>query len=233
MSELKAMTQFKDKSASVNVVQAGLFTYPVLMAADILLYRATHVPVGDDQVQHLELARVIAGKFNRIFCTEHGHKALFPIPQVLHTTAKRVMSLKDASKKMSKSDPAPSSRIDLSDTPEQVRKKIQKAKTDSIVGIEYDPEKRPELANLIDIYSAFSSMTPQEIAIRHQSHNIIEFKTALSDTLLATLSPISTKIAKIKDDISYLDHVADVGAKSANLQAQETLHMMRPLVGYL
>lgn len=232
MSELRAMTQFKDKSAGSNITLTGLFTYPVLMAADILLYRATHVPVGDDQVQHLELARVIASKFNRVFCTEHGHAPLFPIPKVLHTATRRVMSFKDSQKKMSKSDPAPSGRIDLSDSPETITSKIKKAKTDSILGIQYDPEGRPELANLIDIYSAFSNMTPHEIASHHQSHNMGQFKQSLTDALLATLAPISANIAKINADTKYVDHVAEIGARSANLQAQETLSLMRPLVGY-
>lgn len=233
MSELRAMTQFKDKSAGSNIVLTGLFSYPVLMAADILLYRATHVPVGDDQVQHLELARVLADKFNRIFCKEHGHAPLFPIPQVLHTTSRRVMSLKDATKKMSKSDKAPSSRIELSDSKDTIARKIQKAKTDSIVGITYDPTNRPELANLIDIYSAFTSLPPQEIVTRHQTHSILNFKTALSDAIISTVGPISDSISKLQADPASLDHVADIGAKRANEQAQATLSLLRPLVGYL
>lgn len=233
MSELRAMTQFKDKSAGSNIVLTGLFTYPVLMAADILLYRATHVPVGDDQIQHLELARNLAAKFNRIFCTEKGKDPLFPTPSVIHTAEKRVMSLKDAKKKMSKSDPAPSSRIDLSDSPAEVAQKIQKAKTDSISGITYEPETRAELANLIDLYSSFSHLTPQEIVERHQAHNIADFKKSLADAVNATIGPISTKLENLKKDTSYLDHIAAIGAKEANRQAQETMTLLRPLVGYL
>ena len=233
MSELRAMTQFKDKSAGSNIILTGLFSYPVLMAADILLYRATHVPVGDDQVQHLELARVLAEKFNRIFCTEHGREPLFPIPAVMHTPSRRVMSLKDANKKMSKSDPAPTSRIDLSDSPQEVSKKIQKAKTDSTLGIQYDPTNRPELSNLIELYSAFTSLTPNEIEAKHQAHNMSQFKQALADAINATVGPISVKIENLKKDTTYLDHVADMGAKAANEQAQSTLSLVRPLVGYL
>lgn len=233
MSELRAMTQFKDKSAGSNIVLSGLFTYPVLMAADILLYRATHVPVGDDQVQHLELARALADKFNRIFCTEKGHEPLFPIPNIIHTTSRRVMSLKDSKKKMSKSDPAPSSRIELSDTPAEVTKKIQKAKTDSIVGITYDHDARPELANLIDLYSAFAHLSPEEIVNIHQAHNIIDFKKALAEAINAIVGPISTKLENFKKDPTYIDHIAAIGAKEANAQAQATLSLLRPLVGYL
>ena len=233
MSELRAMTQFKDKSSGSNIVLTGLFTYPVLMAADILLYQATHVPVGDDQVQHLELARVLADKFNRIFCTERGHASLFPIPNVLHTEARRVMSLRDANKKMSKSDPAASSRIDLSDSPTEISKKIQKAKTDSINGIQYDPTNRAELANLIDLYSAFTNLSPQEIETRHQNHNMLQFKNALSDAIIAKIGPISAKLETLKKDTIYLDHVAEMGAKSANEQAAETMQIVRARVGYL
>ena len=117
--------------------------------------------------------------------------------------------------------------------PFQVSKKIQKAKTDSIVGITYDHEARPELANLIDLYSAFSNMTPQEIVQIHQSHNILQFKTALSEAINATVGPISTKLENLKKDPSYIDHIAAIGAKEANAQAQETLSLIRPLVGYL
>jgi tryptophanyl-tRNA synthetase len=233
MSELRAMTQFKDKSAGSSITLTGLFTYPVLMAADILLYRATHVPVGDDQVQHLELARTLADKFNRVFCVERGYDPLFPIPNVLHTESRRVMSLKDANKKMSKSDPASSSRIDLSDSPAEVSKKLRKAKTDSISGIQYDHTNRPELANLIDLYSAFSNLSPQEIEIKHQAHDMFIFKQALIDAVNATVGPISSKIELLKNDKTFLDHVADKGAKSANEQALATMRLVRPLIGYL
>lgn len=233
MSELKAMTQFKDKSSRSNIILTGLFTYPVLMAADILLYRATHVPVGDDQVQHLELARVLADKFNRIFCSELGHEPLFPIPKILHTETTRVMSLKDGTKKMSKSDPAPSSRIDLSDTAEEISKKIQKAKTDSFNGIQYDPLKRPELSNLLELYAAFTGLSPQEIATQHEHHDALTFKRALADAINATISPISSKLATLKNDHTYLEHVAELGSKSANEQAAATMHLIRSRVGYL
>ena len=193
---LNRMTQFKDK-AGKNKEKAplGLYSYPVLMAADILLYKSTHVPVGEDQKQHLELSRDIAQAFNRYYNLD-----FFPIPEpVITGKATRVMSLKDGLKKMSKSDPSDQSRVNLTDEPEIIRKKIQKAKTDSLPfpnKIE-DLKSRSEVSNLINIFSALSDKDPEKIITNYNDKNFSTFKKELTDLVETEISKISSEMKKI------------------------------------
>ncbi|MCB2081904.1 MAG: tryptophan--tRNA ligase, partial [Rickettsiales bacterium] len=195
---LNRMTQFKEKAGKhrENAV-LGLYSYPVLMAADILLYKATHVPVGEDQKQHLELARDIAGAFNRAY-----NQDVFPLPEPLILGgATRVMSLRDGSKKMSKSDESDFSRIHLTDDADTIRRKIMKAKADmEFDGIYYDAEKRPEISNLLTILAALQDVSVEEAQKPFANAGNKEFKEALADVAVSTLSPISTEIQRLIRD---------------------------------
>ena len=179
------MTQFKEKAGKDREnAPVGLFTYPVLMAADILVYQATHVPVGEDQKQHLELARDIAGSFNRRFGVE-----LFPLPEpMILGEATRVMSLRDGTKKMSKSDPSEQSRINLIDDADTIALKIRRAKSDSILGISYDPENRPEASNLLTIFAALAERPRAEIEQVYAAATFSDFKSHLADLAVEKLA---------------------------------------------
>ena len=210
---LNRMTQFKDK-AGKNKEKAplGLYSYPVLMAADILLYKSNFVPVGDDQKQHLELCRDIAQSFNRFYDTE-----FFPIPEPIITgSATRVMSLKDG-KKMSKSDPSDQSRINLTDSEDQIIKKIQRARTDSLPFPENSKslEKRPEVENLINIFAAISEKPCEHIIKKYSGNDFKNFKQDLSDVLIFKISKISKEMKKLLLDQSYLNSILTEGAKEA------------------
>ena len=229
---LNRMTQFKDK-AGKNKEKAplGLYSYPVLMAADILLYRATHVPVGEDQKQHLELSRNISQAFNRFY-----DKDFFPIPEpIIMGAGTRVMSLKDGKKKMSKSDPSEFSRINLTDIPEDVIKKIQKARTDS------DPfpkdldnlDSRPEIKNLINILSSISGKTSDEIINQYKEKSFNVFKSVLSEALNDELTKISYEMRKLLKDHKYLKQVLSEGATQASEIAIENLNEIKKLMGLI
>jgi tryptophanyl-tRNA synthetase len=240
IGRLSHMTQFKEKSRKLAAVQTGdaadessshspelgLFAYPVLMAADILLYRAAQVPVGEDQKQHLELARDIASNFNERFKTR-----LFPPPQPLLGHVHRVMSLRDGKAKMSKSDPSDASRINLSDSMDQVAAKIRRAKTDALIGITFEPETRPEVANLLRIYAAVSGRTVESVASEHASSNSAQFKEALTAALWQHLQPIHGEISRLRADEAFVQSVLDDGAKRAREMAFETLKHTRRAVG--
>ena len=190
----------------------GLFAYPVLMAADILLYNATHVPVGDDQKQHLELARDIAGAFNRNFKTE-----FFTIPEALFTkSGARVMSLQDATKKMSKSDESEYSRINLTDDNDTIRNKAKKAKTDSIAEVYYDAAARPDVAGLLNLLGVLTGKTAEAAAKELEGKKSSDLKSALADALIAVVEPIRTKYLELLNDRIMLNKILDEGAAKAN-----------------
>jgi tryptophanyl-tRNA synthetase len=227
---LNRMTQFKDKAGkNKEKASAGLYTYPVLMAADILLFHADKVPVGEDQKQHVELARDIAGAFNRRFDVEY-----FSMPEfITNKTTTRIMSLRDGTKKMSKSDPSDMSRINLTDDNDTISKKIRKATTDSIEGIYFDEEQRPEVSNLINIYAAFTGKSIAAIVEHFTSKQNNEFKQELIDIIIAEIQPIREKIIKLRQHDDHLKEILGKNAEKAGLLAEKTIQEVRDLVGFL
>ena len=233
MGWLSRMTQFKDKAGKDKEnASSGLFIYPNLMAADILIYKATHVPVGNDQKQHLELTRDIAQKFNRDFNCEN----FFPIPEpIIDKDISRIMSLKDGNQKMSKSDQSEYSRITLLDESDEIIKKIKKAKTADTVMPEKieDILKLSEVNNLLNIYSGFSGVEKQELIAKYKGQNFSNFKSDLSDTLVEQIKPITTEIKKLMNDKSYLLDILQEGQNKANKVAKKTINDVYDIVGLL
>lgn len=227
---LNRMTQFKEKAGKDREnAPVGLYTYPVLMAADILAYRATHVPVGEDQKQHLELARDIAGSFNRRFEVE-----LFPLPEpMILGEATRVMSLRDGTKKMSKSDPSEQSRISLIDDADAIALKIRRAKSDSILGVSYDPEQRPEASNLLTIFAALAERPRSEIEVLYADTSFSEFKSRLADLAVEKLAPIAGEMRRLQADPGHLDRILRDGAERAGAIAEKVLAQAYDAVGFL
>ena len=228
---LNRMTQFKDKAGKNSEnVSVGLFSYPTLMAADILIYLATHVPVGEDQKQHLELTRDIAQKFNSDFNTD-----IFPIPEPLILgAATRVMSLRDGLKKMSKSDPSDYSRIMLSDNVEEIQKKIRKAKTDPLPlpeNIE-EAKKRPEAINLLTIYAALNDLEVEKAVADYAGKEFSQFKKDLGELASAKLSPISLEMNKLMKDEKYLDSIISNGKDRAINVADPILSKIYEIIGF-
>ena len=232
MGWLNRMTQFKEKAGKdKEKASIGLYSYPVLMAADILLYDASHVPVGEDQKQHLELCRDIAQKFNKDFNVEDFFKVPEPLIQKEFS---RIMSLKDGQKKMSKSELSDLSRINLTDTKDQIVNKIKKAKTDTLPmpsGID-ELRKRPEVNNLIGIYSSLSEESLEKIINTFSGKNFSEFKNSLSQSLVDCLDPISNEIKKLKDDKEYLNQILYDGSKKANEIASKKIKKIHEIVGF-
>ncbi|OQR95227.1 tryptophanyl-tRNA synthetase [Achlya hypogyna] len=233
LSWLNRMTQFKQKSQQSNnheSVSLGLLSYPVLMAADVLLYKATHVPVGDDQQQHLELARMVATTFNDRF-----QRPVFPKPIPVRENPDealvRIMSLKDPTKKMSKSDPAPGSRIDLTDEPDVISKKIRKAQTDAIEGIFYDKEGRPGVSNLMTILSAVTEMPIADIEAQYGSYQTGQFKGVVAEAVVEKIGPIGKRIAQFQTDSAYLDAVFLDGQEAASVIARQTMAEVKTAMG--
>ena len=254
MGWLNRMTQFKDKVKEAkyrrvvikidegcnyteqstdkinnNISEAGnlgLYSYPVLMAADILLYKADLVPVGEDQKQHLELTRDIAGAFNRRFGQEYFK---LPDPMIV-SGVKRIMSLQDGTKKMSKSDESDLSRINLTDSADEIVKKIKKAKTDSLPIITFD-EARPEIFNLLNIFSAFTGKTPESLAKEYETSGNGKFKTDLAEVLVEKLKPIQENLTRFKQDPAYVRWVLDEGKNQAHKIAQKTKKEVFEIVG--
>ena len=233
MGWLNRMTQFKDKAGKDKEnASSGLFIYPNLMAADILIYKATHVPVGNDQKQHLELTRDIAQKFNRDFNCEN----FFPIPEpIIDKNISRIMSLKDGNQKMSKSDPSEYSRISLLDESDEIIKKIKKAKTaDNVM-----PEKIEEIINLsevnnlLNIYSGFSGIEKQKLIEQYKGQNFSNFKSDLSDIIVEQIRPITSEIKKLMEDKSYLLEILLEGQNKASEVAQKTINDVYDIVGLL
>lgn len=227
---LNRMTQFKEKAGKHREeASLGLYGYPVLMAADILLYRATHVPVGEDQKQHIELARDIAGAFNRAYGAE-----LFPIPEpVIMAQAARIMSLRDGTKKMSKSDESDYSRINLTDDADAIALKFKKAKSDMIETIGQDTEKRPEAVNLLTIYAALQDISMEQALARCGSMNFSTFKKELTDAAVSTLAPITQTMRELLADADYIDQLLAKGVHKARRLAAQTMADVRRCVGLL
>ena len=238
---LNRMTQFKEKAGKDREnASVGLYAYPNLMAADILVYRATHVPVGEDQKQHLELSRDIAQKFNNDFAEtikSHGFgDAFFPQPEpLIQGPATRVMSLRDGTKKMSKSEPSDQSRINLTDDPDTIALKIRRAKTDPdpLPHDEKALESRPEAENLVGIYAALAGVSKAEVLKRFGGAQFSAFKPALSDLLVAKLSPITAEMRRLKDDTAYIDGVLADGSARAQAIAAETMKSVKDIVGFV
>ncbi len=230
---LNRMTQFKDKAGKDREkASVGLYTYPVLMAADILAYRATHVPVGEDQKQHLELARDTAQKFNNDF----GAPDFFPLPEpLIMGAATRVMSLRDGTKKMSKSDPSDLSRITMRDSADDIAKKIRKAQTDpeplpeTVEGL----EGRPGADNLVGIYAALSDRTKAEVLAEFSGAQFSVFKPALADLAVEKLTPITNEMKRLMEDPSYIDGILEKGAVRARAIADPILARVREIAGFI
>ena len=228
---LNRMTQFKDKAGKdKEKASVGLYIYPTLMAADILLYKATHVPVGADQKQHLELCRDIAQKFNTDF-----KKNIFPLPEpLIQKNISRVMSLRDGTKKMSKSDESEYSRIDLKDSADDIVKKIKKAKSDSspIPDNISDLEKKPEALNLINIYSDLINSSLEQSLNELKGREYSYLKNKLSEILVELICPVGKKIGELLDDKSYLEKVLKEGTEKARNIAEHNLKDIRKTVGF-
>jgi tryptophanyl-tRNA synthetase len=232
MGWMRRMTQFKEKAGkNQEEASVGLFTYPVLMAADILAYHATKVPVGEDQKQHLELARDIAAKFNHDYGVD-----FFPVTEpVIEGVATRVMSLRDGTKKMSKSDPSDMSRINLTDDADAIAHKIRKAKTDP-EPLPDTPDglaERPEARNLVNIYAALAETTPAEVVAEFAGKSFSEFKPQLADLAVARLAPLSTEMARLMNDPAEIDRILSEGAERARAIAQPIVKRAYEIVGIL
>ena len=229
---MNRMTQFKEKAGSNKEnASVGLYVYPNLMAADILLYKATHVPVGDDQKQHLELSRDIAQKFNSDFNTPDF--LIAPEPLIQKNFA-RIMSLKDGSKKMSKSAPSDLSRINLTDKKDDIINKIKKAKTDNST-LPSDDKKlneRPEVENLLGIYSSLNDQTLSDSINEFGGKNFSEFKKKLSELVVEKISPISNEINKLKKDNNFIDNVLQEGGEKAQVVASKKVKEMKKIIGF-
>ena len=231
MGWLNRMTQFKDKAGKDREnVSVGLFSYPTLMAADILIYLATHVPVGEDQKQHLELTRDIAQKFNNDFNTD-----IFPIPEpLIFGEATRVMSLRDGTKKMSKSDPSNYSRIMLNDDQDGIIQKIKKAKTDPhpLPSTLEEARKRPEAFNLLTIYAALNNISTTDAIYNYAGKDFSKFKNDLADLSVEKIMPISKEMKKLMDDKTYLDSIMKEGKEKAIQVATPVLNKVYEIIGF-
>jgi tryptophanyl-tRNA synthetase len=227
---LNRMTQFKDKAGKDREgASVGLYDYPVLMAADVLLYKATHVPVGEDQKQHLELARDIATKFNNDYGVE-----VFPLPEpMISVAAPRIMSLRDASAKMSKSNPSDMTRVNLHDSDDEIAQKFRKAKTDpeplpdTVEGL----EGRPEARNLVTIYGALADMSPAAVIEQYAGQGFGQFKPALADLAVAKLGPIRDRLLRLLDDRAEVIRVLERGAERARTIAGPVLREAQDAMG--
>ncbi|KAH7890081.1 hypothetical protein F5I97DRAFT_1849997 [Phlebopus sp. FC_14] len=239
VGRLRRMTTWKARlAASRNagsedevdetLLNTGLFTYPVLQAADVLVYRATHVPVGEDQRQHIELTRDLADSFNRTF---KGKSPLFPLPVYVDTPSKRVLSLKDPSSKMSKSSPDTTSRILMTDTAAQIKSKIRGAVTDSIQGITYDPVGRPGTSNLLSILAACTDSDVAEVAKQYENKGHGSLKSDVVDAVEELLKGPRTEFEKIRREKAFLDEVAQHGASQAMQHSEATMLEVRKQVG--
>ncbi|KAM3578776.1 Tryptophan--tRNA ligase, mitochondrial [Umbelopsis sp. WA50703] len=240
---LSRMTQWKSKLGANTLpshshslsdetltsgLKMGLLDYPVLQAADILLYKATHVPIGEDQLQHLELARDIGSTFNKTFKTK-----LFPLPEgIVPATTKRIMSLRNPSAKMSKSDPSDQSRINLTDTADMIKSKLARAQTDSIRGITYDPVNRPGVSNLLSIQAELEGRTIEQVVDDSKSiSSNKEFKDRVTEVVIESLLPIQAEIKRLENDLGYVQNVLDQGAHRARSVATVHLDECYKLIG--
>ena len=238
---LNRMTQFKEKAGKDREnASVGLYAYPALMAADILVYRATHVPVGEDQKQHLELSRDIAQKFNNDFAESIARNgfndAFFPLPEpLIQGPATRVMSLRDGTKKMSKSDPSDYSRINLTDDADAIAQKVRKAKTDpeplpsELEGL----KARPEADNLVGIFAALNGTSKADILLEYGDAQFSTFKSALVDLSVAKLGPIGAEMKRLVADQAYIDAVLADGSERAGAKARQTMNAVKDILGFV
>jgi len=230
---LERMIQFKEKAVKQGEnVGVGLLDYPVLMAADILLYDADKVPVGEDQKQHLELTRDIAGRVNDQFGKKKQYVLKVPEPMIRKEGA-RIMSLTDGTKKMSKSDPSELSRLDILDPPDAIKRKIKKCKTDPVKGLAFDNPERPECNNLLTLYQILGNKTKEEVAAECQDMGWGQFKPLLTETAIEALKPIQDKYNDLMDNRDYLDSVLKDGATKASEVADATLTRVKNAMGFL
>ena len=227
MGELQRMTQFKDKSAKhADNINAGLFTYPVLMAADILLYLSDMVPIGADQKQHLELTRDIAQRFNGVYGD------VFTVPEgYFGKVGSRIMSLQEPTRKMSKSDPE-DTYIALLDPPDVIRRKVKRAVTDSDAEIRFDPANKPGVSNLLSIIAALNDQTPEQVAAELEGMGYGKLKERVADCVIATLEPMQAEHKRLRADKAYLQGVLDENAAIANKLAMKTLRKVQRKVGF-
>jgi len=231
---LGQLTQYKEKAARLKEIPLGLFIYPVLQAADILLYRASSVPVGEDNIQNLQIAQHLAHKFNSTFCLPTT--PLFPRPEAIlpDNTAARLRSLRSPEHKMSKSDQDPQACIFLSDTPDQLVKKVKSSVTDTTRELYYDPVTRPGVSNLITIHSQMTGQTPEEVSqyLQQNSVNKVQFKAMVSDSLITHLTPIREEMDRLLADQHYMDTVLADGRDMASDLAGKTMGKVRELIGW-
>ncbi len=227
MGELERMTQFKDKAAGKDSVGAGLFVYPSLMAADILLYNADLVPVGEDQKQHLELTRDLAQRFNQ----RYGQTFTVPDPYIPQVGA-RIMSLDDASKKMSKSNPNPGSYIALLDTLDEIRKKLSRAVTDSGREVRFDPAEKPEVSNLMSIYTQCSGLTLKDVEARYEGQGYGAFKKDLAEVVVSALAPMQERYKAIRES-GEIPAILRSGAEKAAAKAAPMVNAVKEKMGFL
>lgn len=225
---LNRMTQFKDKAGKdKQEASLGLYAYPTLQAADILLYHANYVPVGEDQVQHIELVRDIAGAFNRHYGVE-----FFRLPEaLLPKTSKRVMSLRDGRSKMSKSDPSDMARINLRDSADLIMQKFMKAKSDSITGVSYDVEKRPEISNLLEIYATITAQSIPQVVAELEGLATSDFKRRVAEAVIAELAPVQLRFNQYKKDPGQLLQNLKRGGEKASEVAAKTYLTVKEIVG--
>ena len=229
MGELSRMTQFKDKSAKhADNINAGLFTYPSLMAGDILLYQADLVPTGEDQKQHVELTRDIAERFNNLY----GDTFKIPEPYIPQIGA-RIMGLQDPKSKMSKSSTIPNDTILLIDTPEEIMKKLKKAVTDSEGIVRYDEENKPGISNLMEIYGIITNKTMDEIEKEFEGNGYGTFKTKVAETIIKELEPFHKKYDELMKNPQYLEEIYNKGAKKASEVASKTLKNVYEKIGII
>ncbi|NEP08906.1 MAG: tryptophan--tRNA ligase [Symploca sp. SIO2C1] len=229
---LERMIQFKEKALKQGEnVSVGLLDYPVLMAADILLYDADQVPVGEDQKQHIELTRDIAIRINDQFGSKKKTVLKLPEPLIRKEGA-RVMSLTDGTRKMSKSDPSELSRINLLDSPEEIKKKIKRCKTDAVKGLEFDNPERPECNNLLTLYTLLSGKNKEEVAQECQDMGWGQFKPLLTETTIEALKPIQQKYQEVMEEKGYLESVLREGRQQAEAVANQTLSRVKAALGY-
>ena len=229
MGELSRMTQFKDKSKKhEDNINVGLFTYPILMAADILLYKAHLVPVGGDQKQHVEIARDIAERFNKLYGD------VFVIPEAyIKESSGRIMGLQDPLSKMSKSAENPNDVIFLDDTPEEILKKFKKAVTDSENIVRFDPENKPGVSNLMSIYGAITGKNEKEIEEEFKGKGYGDFKNTVAEAVIEKIEPIQKKYNEIMNDSKYLESIYETGAKKAREFAAATLKEVQEKIGII
>ncbi|HHQ68956.1 MAG TPA: tryptophan--tRNA ligase [Halothiobacillaceae bacterium] len=229
IGELERMTQFKDKSSRPNAnINAGLFDYPVLMAADILLYQATHVPVGADQKQHLELTRDLADRVNKLYGD------IFTIPEpLIPETGARIMSLQDPTKKMSKSDPSEASYVALLDEPKKILKKFKKAVTDSDMDIRFDPENKPGVSNLLTLNALFSGRSIAEVEQELAGEGYGKLKVQTAEAVIDHLAPINERYQKLRADENELDAILADGARRARERAEPTVERFMQSLGFI